>query len=418
VAVPDRTVYVGMSADLVHPGHINLLREAAGLGQVTVGLLTDRAISSYKRLPFLTFEQRLAVIEHIAFVSRVVAQHTLDYTDNLRLLRPDYVVHGDDWQSGVQAQTRQRVLDVLQEWGGKLVEPPYTEGISSSALRRALVDVGFTPEVRRRRLRRLLDCKPMVRVMGAHGALSARVVERLETKRHGVPAEFDAIWLDSVADAGDADAGDPFDLSSRLAMLHRVLDATAKPIIVNARNSGNPEAIAAAVRTLERIGVSAIVIDDSAVVRRRDGTADFARKIAAGRAARATDFMIVARVEDQWPRETTDQTLDRVIACVDAGADAILWHSDRANPAGTIEFAHRYRRIARLPPLLVGLSGQAAIAEHDLEAAGARMVIHTDKLWRAAYAAMVGAATDVLVGACAPCLAQAAEAPMPVYDAG
>ena len=111
-----KTVYVGMSADLIHPGHLNILKNARELGSVTVGLLTDHAIASYKRLPFMTYEQRKQVIENIKGVDRVVAQETLDYVPNLRKYKPDIVVHGDDWKEGVQRKTRQQVIDALAEW--------------------------------------------------------------------------------------------------------------------------------------------------------------------------------------------------------------------------------------------------------------------------------------------------------------
>ncbi len=131
-------VYVGMSADIVHPGHINLIRAAEKYGEVTVGLLTDAAITSYKRKPCMTFEERKAVVENIKGVTRVVPQETLDYVPNLKKLKPQYVVHGDDWCEGVQKATRQRVIEVLQEWGGELIEPPYTPGVSSTEIIRRL----------------------------------------------------------------------------------------------------------------------------------------------------------------------------------------------------------------------------------------------------------------------------------------
>lgn len=172
-----KTVYVGMSADLIHPGHLNILEHAAKYGNVTVGLLTDSAIASYKRLPHLTFEQRRAVVASLKPVHEVVPQETLDYVENLRRYKPDYVVHGDDWTTGVQRKTRQRVIDALAEWGGELIEPAYTEGISSTQLHLALKQVGTTPNVRLSRLRRLLDSKDIVRIMQAHDGLTGLLVE-------------------------------------------------------------------------------------------------------------------------------------------------------------------------------------------------------------------------------------------------
>ncbi len=196
-----KTVYVGMSADLLHPGHTNIIKKAARLGEVTVGLLTDKAIASYKRLPYLSYQQRRSVVENIKGVARVVAQETLDYTDNLRKLKPDYVVHGDDWRTGVQSQTRARVIEVLSEWGGELKEIEYTAGISSTQLYAALKEVGNTPDIRLGRLRRLIDAKPIVRALEVHTGLSGLIVEHLEEAVDHLPREFDAMWSSSCTDS-------------------------------------------------------------------------------------------------------------------------------------------------------------------------------------------------------------------------
>ena len=195
------TVYVGMSADLIHPGHINILQRAAELGEVTIGLLTDAAIASYKRLPHMTFEQRKAVVENLKGVRRVVAQETLDYVPNLRRLKPDYVVHGDDWRTGVQKQTRQRVIEALQEWGGELVEVPYTQGISSTQLNQSIKQIGTTPSVRLSRLRRLLDNKPIVRILEAHSGLTGLIIENTSVNVDGRTVEFDGMWSSSLTDS-------------------------------------------------------------------------------------------------------------------------------------------------------------------------------------------------------------------------
>ena len=196
-----KEVYIGMSADLIHPGHINIIKEAAKLGEVTVGVLTDKAIASYKRLPFMTYEQRKEVVENIKGVSKVISQDTLDYKDNLNLLKPDIVVHGDDWKEGVQLKTRQQVIDTLNEWDGKLVEVSYTQGISSTQLNNALEEVGTTVDVRRARLRRLIHAKPIVRILEAHNALSALIAENTEVERNGAMVSFDGVWSSSLTDS-------------------------------------------------------------------------------------------------------------------------------------------------------------------------------------------------------------------------
>ena len=196
-----KQVYVAMSADMVHPGHLNILRKAAELGEVTVGLLTDQAIASYKRLPFMTYEHRREVMENLKAVSRVVPQTTLDYVANLKSLKPDFLVHGDDWQTGVQQQTRARAIVALAQWGGKLVEVPYTPGISSTALHAAMKEVGTTPDLRLKQLRRLLNARPLLRFLDIHNALSGLIIENTHVDTPGGRREFDGMWGSSLTDS-------------------------------------------------------------------------------------------------------------------------------------------------------------------------------------------------------------------------
>ena len=259
-----KRVYVAMSADIIHPGHLNIIREAAKLGEVTVGVLTDAAIASYKRLPYMNYEQRAAVVKALKGVAEVMPQEQLDYIPNLLKLKPDYVVHGTDWREGVQAKTRQRVIEMLAAWGGELVEPEYTEGISSTQLNKAICEVGTTPDLRRRRLRRLLDAKPIVRVMEAHSGLSGLIVENTSVVKANVKHEFDAMWLSSLTDStlkGKPD-NESVDITSRLRTVNDILEVTTKPIIYDGDSGGLPEHFVFLVRSLERLGVSAVVIED------------------------------------------------------------------------------------------------------------------------------------------------------------
>jgi phosphoenolpyruvate phosphomutase len=265
-----KTVYVAMSADLIHPGHLNILAEARKLGEVTIGLLTDSAIASYKRLPYLSYEQRKVVVENLVGVRRVVPQHTLDYVPNLCKLKPDYVVHGDDWRTGVQWETRQRVIDTLKEWGGTLVEPSYTPGISSTLLNQAVREAGTTPELRMKRLRRLLEAKPLVRILEAHNGLSALIGENAHISDGHVRQEFDGLWLSSLTDStakGKPD-NESVDLTSRLHTINDILDVTTKPIIYDGDTGGIEEHFVSMVRTLERYGVSALIIEDKIGLKR------------------------------------------------------------------------------------------------------------------------------------------------------
>jgi phosphoenolpyruvate phosphomutase len=259
-----KKVYIGMSADLIHPGHINIIKKASKLGEVTVGVLTDKAIANYKRLPFMTYEQRANIVGHIKGVSKVVPQDTLDYRGNLNLIRPDIVVHGDDWREGVQIKTRQQVIDTLNEWGGKLIEVPYTQGISSTQLNSALAEIGTTVDVRRARLRRLIHAKPIVRILEAHNALSALIAENTEVKRNGQMASFDGVWSSSLTDStakGKPDI-EAIDMTSRLNAVSDIFEVTTKPMIFDADTGGKTEHFEFTVRSLERAGVSAVVIED------------------------------------------------------------------------------------------------------------------------------------------------------------
>ncbi len=250
---------------LVHPGHLNVIKEGRKLGRVIIGLLTDRAIASYKRVPYLNFDQRKMVIENIAGVSEVIAQEELDYTKNLLKIKPRYVVHGDDWRTGIQQSTRQKVIDILKEWGGELIEVKYTEGISSTSIQSSLREIGITPQNRLSRLQRILSAKPCMRVMEAHDGLSGLIVENTfyndDSGRH---QEFDAIWISSLTDS--AAKGKPdietVDFTSRLQTLNEILEVTTKPIIFDGDTGGKIEHFSYTVRSLERLGVSAIIIED------------------------------------------------------------------------------------------------------------------------------------------------------------
>ena len=332
-----KKVYVAMSADLVHPGHLNIIKTAAALGEVTVGVLTDEAIASYKRLPYMNWAQRSAVVAQLKGVARVVPQTTLDYVPNLLELRPDFVVHGDDWKTGVQQETRRRVIETLAQWGGKLVEPTYTEGISSTQLNKAIREIGVTPDVRRSRLRRLLGAKSMTRVLEAHSGLSALIAEHASAVRDNQKREFDAIWLSSLTDSTSKGKPDTecVDVTSRLQTVNEILEVTTKPIVYDGDSGGLAENFVFTVRSLERLGVSAVVIEDKVGrkqnsllpegnVQRQAPVEDHCAKISAGKHAQITDdFMIVARCESLIAGTGVEDALSRCSAYVAAGADAI-----------------------------------------------------------------------------------------------
>lgn len=384
-----KRVYVAMSADIIHPGHLNIIKEASKLGDVTVGVLTDAAIASYKRLPYMNYEQRAAVVAQLKGVSAVIPQEQLDYIPNLLKLKPDYVVHGTDWREGVQAKTRQGVIDTLAQWGGELVEPEYTPGISSTQLNKAIKEVGTTPDIRRARLRRLLNSKPLVRVMDAHSGLSGLIVEQTAVKKNNRTYEFDGMWLGSFTDSmlkGKPDA-ECIDVTSRLRTLNDILEITTKPIIYDGDSGGSKEQFAFLVRSLERLGVSAVVIGEKA----SDG--DFCDKIREGKAAQITDnFMIVARCK----ANDTDG-IGKCRTYIEAGADAILVRSNAASPDEVFAFINRFRaEISATAPLFVMPTTYPQTTESDIAAAGANIVIYANHLLRAAEPAMRATAVSIL----------------------
>jgi phosphoenolpyruvate phosphomutase / 2-hydroxyethylphosphonate cytidylyltransferase len=406
-----KSVYIAMSADLIHPGHLNIIAKGRELGEVTVGLLTDAAIASYKRLPYLSYEQRRVVIEGLKGVVRVVKQETHDYVPNLRSLKPDYVVHGDDWRTGVQRTMRGRVIDTLKEWGGELVEPAYTPGISSTQLIHAKREVGTTPDIRRARLRRLLNAKPMVTVMEAHNGLTGLIVENTSVMVDHVKREFDAIWVSSLTDStakGKPDI-ELVDSTSRLDTINHVLEVTTKPIILDADSGGLPEHFVFLVRTLERLGVSAVIIEDKVGLKKNSlfGTAasqtqasieGHAHKISEGKREQVTDdFMIIARIESLILKAGVDDALARAAAYIEAGADGIMIHSKERTPDEILEFMARYNQLETKVPVVVVPSTYNAITEAELIEAGASIVIYANHLIRSAYPAMVSTAQSILV---------------------
>ena len=238
-----KKVYCGMSADIIHTGHLNIIHEAAKLGEVTVGVLTDEAIASYKRLPYLTYEQRAEIVANIKDVACVIPQTTLDYVPNLMVIKPDYVVHGDDWLTGVQQETRQRVIDCISAWNGKVIDVPYTPGISSTALNAQVREIGTTPAIRQKMLRRLLAAKPLIRIMESHSGLTGLIIERTKVMVNNKTEEFDGIWSSSLTDSTSKGKPDieAVDLTTRLQGLNDALECTTKPVIYDGDTGGKIE---------------------------------------------------------------------------------------------------------------------------------------------------------------------------------
>ncbi len=405
-----KKVYVGMSADLIHPGHINIIEVARGYGDVVVGLLTDKAIASYKRLPCLPFEHRKQIIENVKGVVKVMPQETLDYVANLEALKPDYVVHGDDWKSGPQQETRTRVIKVLSEWGGELIEPKYTEGLSSTALNKAVKDIGTTPGIRLGKLRRLIEAKPIVRVMEAHNGLSGLIVEHCNVQENGKVDEFDAIWLSSLTDSTVKGRPDIefVDLTSRAQTINEILDVTTKPIIFDGDTGGIVEHFTKMVRLLERMGVSAVIIEDKQGLKQNSLFGDdrpqvlletevMCEKIHAGKQAQVTDeFMIVARIESLIANQGMEDALERAQAYIDSGADALMIHSREQDGAEIKEFCSAYEKFEKKVPLVCVPTSYRHLHEDELAEIGFSVVIYANHLLRSAYPAMKNTAEIIL----------------------
>lgn len=411
-----KKIYIGMSADLLHPGHLNIIHEARkilnaeGGGELIVGLLTDRAIASYKRLPYMNWEQRKIVVENVKGVTEVIPQETLDYVPNLLKIKPDYVLHGDDWKTGVQAKTRQRIVDVMHEWGGEVIDIPYTEGISSTKLNKALKDVGTTPEIRGARLKRLLDSKDIVTICESHNGLSGLIVENTSIMENNRKIEFDGIWISSLTQSAAQAKPDIgyLDTTTRMTTLNDILEVTTKPIIYDGDNGGPQEHFIFTVKTLERLGVSAIIIEDkiglkknslfgTEVFQEQDNPDVFAEKIKAGKQAQVTDhFMIIARIESLILEQGMEDAISRAKTYLDAGADGIMIHSRKKDFDEIKEFARLYNELPNRKPLVVVPSSYNQVTEQELIDSGINIVIYANHLLRAAYPAMVNAAKSIL----------------------
>jgi phosphoenolpyruvate phosphomutase len=406
-----KQVYVGMSADLIHPGHLNIINEARKLGDVTVGLLTDEAIASYKRLPYMSYEQRKIVVENIKGVTQVIPQTTLDYVPNLILLKPDFVVHGDDWKEGVQQQTRQRVIDAIATWGGVLIDVPYTRGISSTQINQSLKELGTTPDIRLKRLRRLLTSKPLVRILESHSGLTGLICENIVVTVNGKSDEFDGMWSSSLTDSTSKGKPDieAVDLTTRLHSINDMLECTTKPIIYDGDTGGKPEHFVFAVRTLERLGISAIIIEDKIglkknslfgtdVIQLQDNIEDFCYKISMGKKAQITsDFMIIARIESLICGKNIDDALERAFAYKQAGADGIMIHSKEKTGDDIKNFCIKFRKEDKSTPIVVVPSTYNHIREETLIEWGVNIVIYANHMLRSSYPAMVNVAKSLLI---------------------
>jgi phosphoenolpyruvate phosphomutase len=405
-----KTIYLGITGDVIHPGIINILKEAQKHGEVTVGLLTDSAIASHKRIPALNYEQRKTVVENLKGVTRVVPQEEWSYVPNLKKYKPDAIIHGDDWHQGPLSKVREEVYAVMKVLGGEVIEIPYTTGINSTALAENVKAIGTTPEVRLSTLRRLIAAKPIVRILEAHSGLSGLIAENIQIETENGIRFFDGMWSSSLTDSTSKGKPDieAVDLTTRLQSLTDILECTTKPIIYDGDTGGIAEHFVFTVRTLERNGVSAIIIEDKVGLKKNSlfGTSvkqelapieDFCHKISEGKKAQVTkDFMIISRLESLIAGGTIDEALNRARAYIKAGTDGIMIHSKEKSGADIKEFCERFKKeFAQIPVVLVPTTYNQ-FTEEELHRWGAKIVIYANHMLRASYPAMVNTAKTIL----------------------
>ena len=399
-----------MIADIMHPGLINIINEGAKYGDVIIGLYTDKAIATHKRLPYLTYEQRETVVRSIHGVADVVPQDDWSYVPNLVKYKPDYIIHGDDWLEGPDKYIRDEVFKVMESLGGKVIEIPYTKGITSSGLAEELESLGTTPQARLKSLRRLITAKPIVRIMESHCGLTGLIIEHTKVEVGNEVREFDGMWASSLTDSTSKGKPDieAVDLTTRLHDLNDSLEVTTKPVIYDGDTGGKTEHFVFTVRTLERLGVSAVIIEDKVglkqnslfgtdAVQTQDTIEGFCAKIRAGKEAQVTrDFMIISRCESLIAGKPVDDALERCHAYVAAGADGIMIHSKNKDGMDIKEFCQRFREVDNHTPIVAVPTTYAQFTEEELASWGINVVIYANHMLRSAYPAMVKCAERIL----------------------
>ena len=405
-----KIVYITLEADIIHPGNINIIESANKYGDVIVGLLTDEAIGKNKRIPLLDYEQRKIIIQNIKNVKKVIPQTSFDYSENLQLIKPDYVVHGDDWKKGPQEKMRSKVIEILSEWGGELVEVPYTKGLSTTELITQINKLGTLPEKRKGALKKLINLKPIVKLLEVHNGITGLIVENLELEKGDTYQHFDGMWLSSLTSSASKGKPDTelVDFSSRFQTIEDIIEVTTKPIVVDGDTGGSIQHFPYRVRTLERLGVSAIIIEDKVgnkrnslfgtnVYQQQDTIKNFTAKISAGRKACLNDqFMIIARIESFILNKGMDHAIERTKAYIDAGADGIMIHSKEKDVTEIRSYCKYYNKNNFRVPLVVAPSTFPQIKEEEMINWGIKMVIYANHLLRSAYPAMIKTGKSIL----------------------
>ncbi len=405
-----KTAYVVMRGDLINSGHINVLTKASSLGRVVVGLLSDEAIESYKKGPFLKYQDRYEVIKNIQLVDEIVEQAKLDYSENLEKLRPNYVVHGDEWNEGYQKQIRKNVIEKLKGWNGELIEVPYTQNAISVDIKNEKFKDKVTSNERLSSLKRLLIENKYLTFLDTHNPLSALVVENAQFNSNGKRKIFDGMWMSSLTDSTSRGKPDieAVDFSSRFITINEILEVTTKPIIFDGDTGGLPEHFRFMVKNLERAGVSAVIIEDKIGLKRnslfgtkaeqtQDSIDNFCNKIITGKQASLTeDFMVFARIESLILEQGMSDALNRAEAYTEAGSDGILIHSRKSDGKEIFEFMEKFRKIDQHTPIAVVPTSYNQFKNEEFSEAGANIIIYANHLLRSSYPSMVKTANSIL----------------------
>ncbi len=405
-----KTVYTCFCTDVIHDGHLNIINEAKKLGRVIVGCLSDRALIRYNKFPTVPQEERVKLYRSVEGVDEVVIQNDMRYDDVVTLIQPDYILHGDNWQQGPEKAIRDHVEELLKACGGQLVDVPYTYNEKVRKIDLQLREKLAMPEYRRKRLRQLIEMCPIVKTMEAHSGLTGLIVEKTVVEHEGRLDQFDAMWISSLCDStakGKPDI-ELVDMTSRFRTIDDIMEVTTKPIIFDGDTGGLTEHFVYTVRSLERMGVSAVIIEDKKGLKKNSlfGTEveqtqatveEMSAKIAAGKKAQLTDdFMIIARIESLILEKGMEDALERAAAFVKAGADGIMIHSRKKDPAEIVEFCDRFREQDRTTPIVVVPSSFNTITEAELAEHGVNIVIYANQLTRSAFPAMQKTAEDIL----------------------
>ncbi len=404
------SVYIPMRADIVHPALISIIEKGSSLGNVIIGLLTDEAICSYARPPQLAYNEREKVLKHIKNIDKIVPQDSLDCSENLIRLKPEILLHGDDWKNGFQSHIRKKVVKLLNEWGGKVFEIPYDKRNSLSKINRLSSQLGTTPEKRRVTLRKLLAAKDITRIIEVHSALTGNIAEFASFQSQGAVAEFDAMWGSSLTDSTIRAKPDieAVDISTRISTINEIFEVTTKPMIFDGDTGGKPEHLAFTIKSLERLGVSAIVIEDKVGLKKnslfgndveqiQDDIKNFSYKIELAKKNQTTEeFMVIARIESLILQKGMKDAIGRAKSYIDAGADAILIHSRSNTPNEVFEFAKKYKSFGANYPLFCVPTSYSKVKESQLIENGFKAVIYANHLIRASYPAMENTAAQIL----------------------